>query len=121
MIMHAFPRSSEASSTVTRDGLYHSQYSEVVTKNAPHQARRRAQSAPRPLTIREAMFEDYPQIAALQAKYNFPRKSFTQWKHLWADNPAYLQSRGKLPIWWILQRDDGELPGLLGTIPLFYD
>jgi hypothetical protein len=120
--MRAFPRSSGTNSVVTRGRcVCHPQYPEVVTENAPHQPRRWGQPARRPLNIREAMFEDYPQISALQAKYNFPRRNFAQWKHLWANNPAYLQSREKLPIGWVLERDDRQLAGYLGNIPLFYE
>ncbi len=71
--------------------------------------------------VREALFEDYPQIARLQAEHDFPRKSFEEWVHLWASNPAYIQLKNKFPIGWVLERDDRQLVGYLGNIPLFYE
>jgi len=71
--------------------------------------------------VREALFEDYPQIARLQAEYDFPTKSFDEWAHLWVQNPAYIRFKGQLPIGWVLERDDRQLVGYLGNIPLFYE
>jgi hypothetical protein len=122
MTTHGFPKEFRSEFNVDlRPFVFYPQSHQVVTTNAPHQPSRRAQSALRPVTIRQARFEDYPQISALQAKYKFPRRSFSQWKHLWANNPAYLQSRGKFPIGWVLEREDGQLAGYLGNIPLFYE
>jgi hypothetical protein len=73
------------------------------------------------VVLRDALFEDYPQIAALQAEHNFPRKSFEQWVHMWVNNPVYTQFNEKLPIGWVLERDDKRLVGYLGNIPLFYE
>ena len=39
--------------------------------------------------LREASFEDYPQIALLQAEYGMRCGSYEQWQHLWVGNPAY--------------------------------
>jgi hypothetical protein len=71
--------------------------------------------------VREALFEDYPQIARLQAEHDFPRKCFEEWVHLWVNNPAYIQFKDKSPIGWVLEGDDRQLVGYLGNIPLFYE
>jgi hypothetical protein len=71
--------------------------------------------------LREASFEDYPRIAALQVEYGFPKKSFEEWKHLWINNPAYTQSQERLPIGWVLECGGKQIVGYLGNIPLFYE
>jgi len=71
--------------------------------------------------IREALVEDYAQIAALQAEHDFPTTSYEEWVHLWIHNPAYNQFEEKLPIGWVLERDDRQVVGYLGNIPLFYE
>lgn len=69
--------------------------------------------------VREALFEDYDRIAALQVKYDRPTTSYERWQHLWINNPAYGLLRNTLPIGWVLERDDKEIVGYLGNIPLF--
>jgi hypothetical protein len=72
-------------------------------------------------TIREASFDDYPQIAALQSKYGLETKNYEEWKHLWSNNPAYIEYRAKLPIGWVLEDNHKNICGYLGNIPLFYE
>lgn len=71
--------------------------------------------------IREASFDDYSQIVELQSRHGLTRKHFVEWKHLWANNPAFTQSPVKLPIGWVLELPDQRIVGYLGNIPLFYE
>jgi hypothetical protein len=71
--------------------------------------------------VREASFEDYDQIAALQVEYGRPTTSYERWKHLWVNNPAYIQLRNALPIGWVLESADKKIVGYLGNIPLCYE
>ena len=73
------------------------------------------------LVVREACFEDYPQIAALESRYGLDVKSFEEWKHLWSDNPAYKEHQSELPIGWVLEGENKHIAGYLGNIPLFYE
>lgn len=70
--------------------------------------------------LREASFEDYPRIAALQIANGLSTKPYEEWKHQWMDNFAYLQSQTRLPIGWVLENDK-KIVGSLGNIPLFYE
>ncbi len=71
--------------------------------------------------VREASFEDHPQIAELQSRYGLEYKSFDQWKHLWCNNPAYREREAEFPIGWVLEGEQKEIVGYLGNIPLFYE
>jgi hypothetical protein len=71
--------------------------------------------------IREAAFEDYDQIAALQVEYDRPIKPYEEWKHLWSNNPAYLRFHNDLAIGWVLETADKKIVGYLGNIPLLYE
>ena len=79
------------------------------------------QKADHSLKTREVAFEDYKQIAQLQIAYNRPAKSCGEWRHLWADNPAYLSVGSAWPKGWVAEREDGRIVGYLGNIPLFYE
>jgi hypothetical protein len=74
---------------------------------------------PRP-TIREASFEDYPGISALQIRYGLEPKEYGEWKHLWVDNPVYQQAR-PWPIGWVLETGNKEIAGYIGNVPLSYE
>jgi hypothetical protein len=71
--------------------------------------------------LREAVFEDYPRIAALQIANGLPTKPYEEWKHQWVNNPAYTQIQAKLPVGWVLESYNDEIVGSLGNIPLFYE
>jgi hypothetical protein len=73
------------------------------------------------LSMREAKFEDYPQIAALEAKYGLEVKSYEEWKHLWSNNLVCREYQEQLPIGWVLEDGDRSIVGSLGNIPLFYE
>lgn len=68
--------------------------------------------------IREARFDDYPQIAALQSRYGFGSDSYEEWAHLWINNPLYRQLTG-WPIGWVLEHNG--ILGYIGNIPLPYE
>jgi hypothetical protein len=72
----------------------------------------------RSLRLREAGFQDYSGIIALEAKFQLVSKSCEEWTHLWTNNPACSDADCKLPIGWVLEREDSVLCGYLGNIPL---
>jgi hypothetical protein len=78
-------------------------------------------SSARSLSIREASFEDYPKIVALESKYGLETKSYEEWTHLWSNNAAYRQYEKALPIGWVLTDENQNIVGYLGNIPLFYE
>ena len=54
--------------------------------------------------IRLAQFDDYEQIAAVEARHGLTVKSREQWLDLWLENPAYRE----LPAWpigWVIEND----------------
>ncbi len=82
----------------------------------PAAARARHGSGPR---LRQATFNDYAQISALESRYGLEAKTYRQWAHLWAGNPAWRQ----LPDWkigWVIE-DHGRIVGSVGNIPLLYE
>lgn len=80
-----------------------------------------AQNAGLAPKIREASFEDFERISALQAAHQRPAKPYEEWVHLWINNPAYRRYRDVLPIGWVLELQDKRIVGYLGNIPLFYE
>ncbi|MGB7584295.1 MAG: hypothetical protein WBM11_05570 [Terriglobales bacterium] len=69
--------------------------------------------------IREARFEDYTQIAALQARTGINSKTREEWEHLWRNNPVYK----KLTNWtigWVAENPDHGIVGYIGNIPLSF-
>ncbi|HZQ95664.1 MAG TPA: hypothetical protein VFA67_11685 [Candidatus Sulfotelmatobacter sp.] len=78
----------------------------------------RTQKPPR---LREARFEDYPQIASLASRFQLHMESFSAWQHLWTNNPAYREIQDKIPIGWVLEDSQGSIAGYLGNIPLSYE
>ena len=80
-----------------------------------------ARTLRRPLNLREASYEDYAQIAALESKYGLEAKVFDEWKHLWFNNPAYKEHQGSMPIGWVLEAANQKIVGYLGNIPLHYE
>ena len=77
--------------------------------------------SPKALKLREARFEDYPLLAALASKYHLYFESYPEWTHLWTDNPAYREIKGKVPMGWVLADGEGGISGYLGNIPLNYE
>jgi len=75
------------------------------------------ESAPR---IREATFEDYYEVSALQLRNGLATKSYADWSALWDGNPAYEQSGRRSPIGWVLETSRGQVGGFVGNLPLAY-
>src|SRR4051812_13822250 len=59
------------------------------------------------LKIREASFDDYQAITALQERNGLATRSREQWQSLWMGNPVYERMHGNWPIGWVLQADEG--------------
>jgi hypothetical protein len=78
-------------------------------------------SRQRKVTVREASFHDYAQVAALQLKYGLQVKGYEEWKDLWLNNPAYKEHQNQLPMGWVLKSEKQEVLGYLGNIPLIYE
>ena len=69
--------------------------------------------------IRTARFEDYDQIAALEARHGLTVKPRKQWLDLWLENPAYLELED-WPIGWVIEDRGGRVVGSLGNVPTFF-
>jgi hypothetical protein len=85
--------------------------SPTLTSETGHNVRR-------PL-LRQAYFDDYEQIAALEAAHGLSTKPQEEWLHLWQNNPAYQQLQD-WPIGWVLADGDGRIVGVLENIPCLY-
>lgn len=73
------------------------------------------------LKLREAVFEDYSGVVALESKFHLVSKTYEDWTHLWMENPAYRETKSRVPIGWVLECADGTISGYLGNIPLHYE
>jgi len=83
-----------------------------------HAARPKPGRSPK---LRSVRLEDYAQLAALTAPYEFPPSMWTceQWRHLWVNNPAYPQMGESFPRGWVLEAGE-RIVGHIGSLPLFY-
>jgi len=72
------------------------------------------------VNLREARFEDYSGVIALESKFHLVPKSYEAWTHLWMENPAYRDAKDRVPIGWVLESEDGVILGYLASIPLNY-
>jgi len=77
-------------------------------------------SKPKPPRLREARFDDYLQISALESRYGLQPKSYDEWTDLWNHNPAYQKASG-WPIGWVCENAENEIVGSIGNIPLIYE
>jgi hypothetical protein len=75
---------------------------------------------PPAVVVREACFDDYSEVADLQARYELDPGSYEEWTHLWVNNPAY-RGRDRWPIGWVLETANKEIVGYIGNIPLVYE
>lgn len=73
------------------------------------------------IRVREASLEDYAQVSGLESRYGLETKTYDEWKHLWVNNPIYLQRAQRWPIGWVLEDSDRKIVGYLGNIPLSYE
>src|SRR5205814_2145577 len=71
--------------------------------------------------LREAGFEDHPQIALLESRYGLESKSYEDWRHLWLGNPLYREMQPGWPIGWVLEDENGRIVGSMSNIPLPYE
>src|SRR5690348_10623252 len=71
--------------------------------------------------LREARFEDYDQIARLEARFGLEVKPYPEWVHLWKGNPTYRELKTDWPIGWVLEDEDGKITGSMGNIPFLYE
>lgn len=67
--------------------------------------------------IREARFDDYEKIAALQLRNGLVPRSYARWSALWDGNPARCRLS---PIGWVIDIGAGEIGGYVGNLPLLY-
>jgi hypothetical protein len=71
------------------------------------------------IELREARFQDYQAIAALEATQGLASKPYDEWRRLWAGNPCYEEIGPRWPIGWVLAEGD-RVVGCLTNIPLSY-
>ncbi|MBZ5570818.1 MAG: hypothetical protein LAO09_02935 [Acidobacteriia bacterium] len=69
--------------------------------------------------VRDARFEDYEQIAALQERNGLASKPREEWEHLWTHNPEY-RKVPNLPIGFVIEDAKGEVVGYTALIQLSY-
>jgi hypothetical protein len=69
--------------------------------------------------LRDARFQDYKAIAALEGSQGLISKPFDEWRRLWAGNPSFEEIGPRWPIGWVLEIDD-RIVGCLSNIPLSY-
>jgi len=67
--------------------------------------------------LREAVFDDYNQIAALQVRNGLNIREYADWVAQWRGNPVYEESKGRIPIGWVLETKEREIVGLIGNVP----
>jgi hypothetical protein len=70
--------------------------------------------------LREARFEDFPEISAMNSRLGQGPDSLENWHRLWRDNPAIRSFNAPSRIGWLLE-DSGRIVGFLGSIPLQYE
>ncbi len=69
--------------------------------------------------LRQARFEDYQGIAALETSHGLASKPFDEWRRLWIGNPCYEKLGLRWPIGWVLEHGD-RIVGSSSNIPLPY-
>src|SRR6266446_6631216 len=84
----------------------------------PQVARTKPSRGPK---LREARFEDYEQIAALESRFGLAVKPYNEWVHLWQGNPLYRELKTDWPIGWVIEDQDGKIVGSMGNIPFLYE
>jgi hypothetical protein len=80
--------------------------------------RTKASAAAAAATIRLAVFDDYPGIAAVELRNGLRPKSRPDWEHLWAENPV-CKRIPDWPIGWVAENERKEIVGYMGNIPFF--
>lgn len=72
------------------------------------------------VVFREARFEDYEDIAAVQSRNGLIAKPLAEWKYLWIGNPLY-QQLTEWHLGWVAENEEGEIVGYVGHVPLSYE
>lgn len=72
-------------------------------------------------TLRETALEDYPQIAALEARHGLSVKNYEEWTHLHLCNPLIIDLETACPIGWVIESEDKQIVGSVGNILLPYE
>jgi hypothetical protein len=69
--------------------------------------------------MREARFQDYNAIAALESSQGLASKPAEEWRRLWNGNPCYEEIGPRWPIGWVLEEAE-RIVGCFTNIPLAY-
>lgn len=69
--------------------------------------------------LREATFDDYEQICALQKRNGLECKPRQEWEHLWKNNPEY-REYAHWPIGYVAENSERVIVGYTAWIPLSY-
>jgi hypothetical protein len=85
---------------------------------APAEPRKRPRRGPK---LRETSFDDYEQIARLEARYGLSVHSYEEWSDLWLGNPVYRELQPGWSIGWVLEDEDDRIVGSMENIPLSYE
>jgi hypothetical protein len=72
------------------------------------------------IAVREAKFEDFEQVSAMNSRLGQGPDTAENWRRLWRDNPAIRLCGAPSRIGWVLE-DAGRIVGFLGSIPLIYE
>src|SRR6266700_2522803 len=70
--------------------------------------------------LRDAVFDDYDRVAALQERNGLHSKSREDWMALWTRNPAWRDAGGEWPIGLVLETAAGEIVGHIACIPVAF-
>jgi hypothetical protein len=71
--------------------------------------------------VREARFEDYGGIAALEERYGLFTTPEADWRRRWQDNPAIQGESEPWPIGWVIETEAEKIVGFFGNIPMAYE
>lgn len=69
---------------------------------------------------RPATLDDYEGIHALELQYGLGIRNYEEWAHLWVNNPLR-RGRGDLAIGWVLENEQGQIVGSIGSIPFEFE
>src|SRR5690348_16827412 len=90
--------------------------SDNTQQSVPHDS-----GSSRSVKYREAGFEDYQQIAAVQSRNGLEPKPLEEWRHFWVDNPVYEKVGKDWPIGWVAENERKAIVGHIGNVPLSYE
>jgi hypothetical protein len=71
--------------------------------------------------LRAASFNDYPQIASLEARFGLEPKNYEDWSHLWLGNPLFRELEPDWDIGWVVENEKKRIVASVGNIPLAYE